>query len=402
MEHDCISSPYNSVKNIYMALNATSSFLSIIGSSVIIYIMLSGGWRKLGQVHSRLLLGISAIDVLNSTALGLSFIPSPQLDDCSFGKGNDASCTAQGFFLILGLAVPGYITMLSAYYLATIVYGVTEEVIASKFEPFMHAFAVLPALICASIGAVKKYFFSQSGPCWIEDACLSSKECDGWDGFGNGQWLVFASMIWVAFNVFAVNLCMLAIYRKIQERSAAMRRYVYQRANMVPRPSMMDVAARETAKQALLYSSAFLFTYLWSAISLLTKNSDTSRQQTTLYILMAIFLPLQGFWNFLAYIRPRFMKLRREQDNLSFLSILKIIVFAPEEDTGQGYVDRRQSLPYGLIDKYPTPEDIYVENNIEDDAPIKLVNKACEDEIEGNTDSSTYCCKENISVNDAC
>jgi len=48
--------------------------------------------------------------------------------------------------------------------------------IAQKFEPFMHAYAVLPALVCASIGASKSYFFSQRKYCWIEDPARYSKK----------------------------------------------------------------------------------------------------------------------------------------------------------------------------------------------------------------------------------
>jgi len=111
----------HAVHIIYRCVYAISGTLSIIGSLIIIFIILKGGLTRLSKLHNRLLLGSSSIDVLYSIALGLSSIPSPKLDDCSYGYGNASSCAAQGFFTTLGLSVPGNTAMLAIYYLATVV-----------------------------------------------------------------------------------------------------------------------------------------------------------------------------------------------------------------------------------------------------------------------------------------
>ena len=59
--------------------------------------------------------------------------------------------------MTLGLAVPGYTAMLSIYYLATVVYSKIGKMIA-QFELFMHAYAILPALVGESIGSLNNYF----------------------------------------------------------------------------------------------------------------------------------------------------------------------------------------------------------------------------------------------------
>jgi len=328
-----------SEKTLFLYLNAISGSLSAIGSSTIVFIILRGGRSKLCRLHNRLLLGISAIDVLYSIALGLSFIPSPHLDDCSYGKGNELTCTAQGFFLILGMAVPGYSAMLSIYYMATIVYSKTEDMLTRKFEPFMHAFAILPPLICAAIGAQKKYFFSQIGQCWIEDPCLSSKECDGWDGFGKGGWLVIAVVTWGFINTSTTLLCMITIYRTINTRAKAMKRYT---AVATAPPSRMEISAKESAKQGLLYMSAFIFTYMWPLVSISVQSiPGSSFLKKTTYIFAAIFLPLQGFWNVLVYIRPRFVTIQRENEGLSFISIMKRIIYSREAPKRRSQRNRR-------------------------------------------------------------
>jgi len=51
-----------------------------------------------------------------------------------------------------------------------------------------------------------------------------------------------------------------------------------------------------------------------------------------LYILTGVFLPLQGFWNFLVYIRPRFIGFRRERHGLSAYSTLKAVIFTATND----------------------------------------------------------------------
>jgi len=397
------ASSNDAIHIIYMCMNAISGSLSILGSFIIIFVILRGGQTKLSRLQNRLLLGSSSIDMLYSLALGLSFIPSPQLDDCSLGKGNASSCTAQGFFLTLGLAVPGYTAMLSMYYLVTVVYNKTEEMISQKFELFMHAYAVLPALICAIIGASKSYFFNQVGQCWIEDPCLSSKECDGWDAFGKGGWLVLASGIWVGINSLVCSLCMITIYCKINGRAKAMRRYLFAQASAPP--SRMEIAAKESAKQGILYISAFLFTYSWSGISLLLQSIDRDRPSPTLYILTAVFLPLQGFWNFLTYIRPRFVKLQQEDESLSFVATLKMIIFAKDHTEAmrqqicQRRQQRRRSIRFDLIIKDTTGAGIDIESSDDNnDAPLEVLNQAEVDRVIEVVDSLKNCDKANIYV----
>ena len=106
-------------------------------------------------LRNRLLLGMSAIDILSSTAAGFSFIPTPQETRCSVGMGNLSTCALQGFFTQLGFAVPGYSAMLSIYFLMTIRYGMDTETLTKKYEPFMRVFALAPPLTTTIIGVAK-------------------------------------------------------------------------------------------------------------------------------------------------------------------------------------------------------------------------------------------------------
>jgi len=250
--------------------------------------------------------------------------------------------------------------------------------IAQKFEPFMHAYAVLPALVCASIGASKSYFFSQRKYCWIEDPFRYSKKSDGWDGFGKGGWLVLASMIWVGINSLVTLYCMVNIYYEINKRARAMRRYSVSQASAPP--SRIQVAANDSAKQGLLYMSAFLLTYSWSGITLLSRIIAGKASSKTIYMLTAVFLPLQGFWNFLAYIRPRFVRLRRGHPSLSFLSTLNTVIFI-EEHPALNRPNRQKRWRNRRFE----PNDDAVErtdDNDDDDAPLEDISDVCEKAID--------------------
>ena len=231
---------------------------------------------------------------------------------------------------MLGLAVPGYNMMLSIYYVATIVSNTPEETIAQTYEPYMHIYAILPALSGAFIGAAKAYYFSQRGQCWIGDPCHPAEECSSVNAYGDGHWLVIASISWMVFNTFGLYCCLLIIYSKVRGRVVAMRRYAFHNVNRGS--SQIEQAANESALQALLYIIAYTLTYGWSFVDIMCRFINGDKPRPVLYILMSIFLPLQGFWNFLAYIRPRFVLLRKEQETtLSYFSTVHMIIFGRGE-----------------------------------------------------------------------
>ena len=78
-----------------------SGFLSALGSSCIIYIILRDG--KFDRTYHRLLLGISISDWMNSVrAMTSSFLMPRGTPGIWKAYGTTATCTAQGFFAQLG------------------------------------------------------------------------------------------------------------------------------------------------------------------------------------------------------------------------------------------------------------------------------------------------------------
>jgi len=78
-------------------------------------------------------------------------------------------------------------------------------------------------------------------------------------------------------------------------------------------------ARRQVIVQALLYSLVFINTITWSSMEtiyyLIGKEYDDFGDQYWISILALTFFPLQGFFNFLIFIRPRYLKNRNHLNN---------------------------------------------------------------------------------------
>lgn len=344
----------HSVIKAYTWICAFSATLSIIGSSLIIYIIARGGVQQLSRLRNRLLLGMSIMDIFSSAANGLSVIPTPQVTACSFGSGNLSTCSAQGFFVQLGLAVPGYNAMLSINYLMAIRYGVDPTTLAGKYEICMHAYAIILPLTTATIGVAYNMFFNEERLCWFGDVCQSLGNCPDGNIWGRGYVLVVITAVFTYVNSTAAILCMILIYWTLRKINTSMQRHAFRPQGVAVRdrePSHTEFAANECFKQALLYFAAYMLTYIWGLIYILLSiigDPTGILNQAWYQYMQGTFQPLQGFWNFFAYVRPIVSAIQRREhgSNISFISALKKIL------TGEngGTMQRRVPIHRGSID----------------------------------------------------
>jgi hypothetical protein len=70
-----------------------------------------------------------------------------------FATGTTGTCSAQGFFLTLSVAVPIYNAMLSIYYVLVINYRFSDDTLRRWVEPSMHAVAGIWAFFTALYSA---------------------------------------------------------------------------------------------------------------------------------------------------------------------------------------------------------------------------------------------------------
>jgi len=297
----------------YLCMQMFSGLLSLIGSSLLIYLTIK---NSLTRLHNRLIFCMSFIDILSSLAWTFSTIPTPRDLTCTIGYGNLSTCTAQGFVLQLGNAVPTYNAMLSIYFLLVIRYGLSEANINKKYEILMHSLALIPSLGLAIAGASMDLYFSDMSPCWVYD--------DRSKVIQEGQWLVTATLAQGLISAFILFYCMIKIY-------TTMRFAALQYTGSTTTLSGIEISAREAGYQAFLYCLAYTVTYSWIVVSIIAQILHTNRfNSPSLYFLTGIFLPLQGFWNLLAYTRPRVSALMMDDPSLSYKSAMYVIIFFPE------------------------------------------------------------------------
>lgn len=85
---------------------------------------------------------------------------------------------------------------------------------------------------------------------------------------------------------------------------------------------------RQTALQALFYVLAWMNTYLWVGVARALEDLGASDGFFAIRMMSAIFYPLQGFFNFLIFVRPRLHDLRQRYPNESSSGLWKRVLSA--------------------------------------------------------------------------
>lgn len=99
----------------------------------------------------------------------------------------------------------------------------------------------------------------------------------------------------------------------------------------MPRQARREVAkSRKIAMQGLLYVGAFYITWLFPTISRITELA-AGTNYFPIQFLDTFLLPLQGFLNFLIYIRPAFLNHQKNNAEDGFWKSLKTVVFENRE-----------------------------------------------------------------------
>ena len=100
------------------------------------------------------MLTLSIFDLLGSLAIAFTTLPLPTKDYMYGSKGNNATCTAQGFFIQLGTTSSFVSVSLALYYLLRIKYSWSERKI-QKEKIWLLACPIVIGLVMAFAGACK-------------------------------------------------------------------------------------------------------------------------------------------------------------------------------------------------------------------------------------------------------
>jgi len=207
--------------------------------------------------------------------------------------------------------------------------GMTEDAFRTRVEPWLHLICNAYPLITAVSGSiVGVYRENEIGPgCWVN----KYPENCGPDPTETGETCKSVMIAWIfggipmlfLFVVVAVNNWLIYFFvRRTIEKSKRHSRIAATRAGMseATARSLRAATAQEkriqtVATHAFLYVMAFLSSQMWIMILRLLEGANlaTASDEDQLFpilLLAQVFVPLQGFFNLLIYLRPLYRRAR--------------------------------------------------------------------------------------------
>eukprot|EP00980_Cylindrotheca_fusiformis_P020398 scaffold7423_cov122-Cylindrotheca_fusiformis.AAC.2 len=356
-ELQCLSDEQDMVLAILPIPSAT---LSILGSSTILYMAHRSRQRRKWTPYTRLLIGLSIYDIIASVSISIATFLRPASSARAWTFGNDATCSASAFITQLSHSTGGYNAMLSFYFLLTARLGFKNSYIARRFEPIMHFVSIGYFLGTAIVGAALGVYADTAvndyprncghEPGNTGEDCLSSRF--GWIFIGYPYIFILAAL---AINNLSIYLFVKRqtrpSLREMKEQSSTDQSEQYldefksmilddsgtfnesqqkqRKSTFLPMHRRNDTVNRQkdqlrrlrlVSSQAFLFVANYLLVVCWSGILAIVEQQAETREEelaasVKLYPLMAlnaIFLPLQGFFNMLVYIRPTYLKWRHK------------------------------------------------------------------------------------------
>jgi hypothetical protein len=334
--------------------------LSIFGTIYVIRSVLTSP-KKRKLVYHRILLCISLIDLIIGICMFLSTWPIPAGTPNVYGAvGTTETCTAQGYFLQLAIMGPLFNAALSLYYLLMIRYNFSEERLDKITVPVYGIILVFG--ISTSIAGLPLTLYNNADLwCWqapLPFGCLESAQNGGVTTCERGdnvlsiyRWAFFYAPLWAAIAFATISMAL--VFLKVHRLEAASARFRSRRdfslgVELSPISRMSILAklgerAKKVARQALCYVGAFYISWIWSTLTRILQSVN-GQTYFPIVLLAAIFLPFQGFLNFLVYIRPRYERFRDENPDWSVLTairqvLMNIITFSWLRNSGEADAD---------------------------------------------------------------
>ena len=307
------------------------SIPSLIGSAYIMQHVLRSAKRR-EQGFTRIMLGMASMDFLFSMYAFSNRMPAPESTGQPLALGNVTTCTVFGF---LGqgsrCASVLYNASLTLYYLLTIRYSWTE----GQWKKYVELWAHLVPLVIGwgtAIAGIPLTLYNPAGAtCSIQGyprLCDSNSgvKCIRGEHAKIYQVAFFHVWVWLVFGFMIVAMTM--IYQSIARVERASEGYRFEsgafgaqtstRRVSIPMSSSSQYQQRPRrrlfATQAWFYCLAFFATWSFNTLQLIVRDYIKGTNQIPLAFLLHIFSVLQGFWNALIYVWPRYSNYRRQQE----------------------------------------------------------------------------------------
>jgi hypothetical protein len=245
---------------------------------------------RIGEMNpiKRALFGVTIFEICGGFGWFLAGWALPKGTDFVLAAGTNASCNFQGFLvqLIVGATLFNGVLQYMFYLLVT---GKSNLKQVQSIEWKAYTIITIFTFLSALMPLLYKQYNPMNQLCWINgypsgcnEAVFGGSDYPCERGF-NSQWtgiFLFYFIVW-ANMIFIIILNILVVRHLVQTDN--------------------NQDSVWTAKQGMLYSAAFLVTWLPSTISTIAFYSGSGGYQYE--ILCALLEPLQGFWNALIILR---------------------------------------------------------------------------------------------------
>lgn len=328
-----------------VALQTVSCILSLCGSSFIIYLIARK--NKSSQLFQRIMLGLSASDLLTSTGLLLQPVLLPATSQPRlFAVGNISTCEVSGCLFIVALASYSYALILSFYFYATVCLDWPERKLKRWLEPWMHiAIAAIVLLFC-----LIALLYDLISPIPVLGYCLwgqSPHNCGVRDDIpcerGMGLLAQLMPTLWTLSDIFLIIGSIYftwRLYARVRSLSLRSLRHSMTESVTLKRKRAVMVQTccyTGAATNGLIHTlvgGSCAFYYLFFG-----EYTDSPRQFASGYATVIIsytFFPLQGFLNCLVYIRPTLARWRDAHPEKSlFWAFQQLVLCRPTPVTSQ-------------------------------------------------------------------
>ncbi len=369
-----MASPPTSVESFLVVIIVAamvSGSLSFLASLTIIVMILRSN-VKLSTTYRRLIFGLSAFDLIQSSSIVMDAILMPKGSMWS-AIGNDVTCDIIGF--VRTTATCGsvlYSVSISIYFLCIVKFEMEERKIQKYIEPFLHGVPILYSL-SVNIYVASIDYFNPTGPsCWIEPP---PHDDDGGGDEGSRQqlakilrWLATGGPVFGAFFANCIILAMIwwTVYSQSKQMSQLHSQSALPPSNgqnqnrsqnrnrsqllsplaaRLSRPSrsMMQIL-KETSNRATAYIIGYMMTYFFAIIYSLLDSYATASPPVLIVFLARLFFPAQGLFNMLIYTYPHVLAYRRRNEGTSWIrAVWEVVKSGGDGDRRQQ--QRRRSLP---------------------------------------------------------
>lgn len=267
-----------------------SSLLSFLGASYILKDILTD--RKNRQtVYHRLLLGMATFDLVTALAWGFSTAPLPSDKFWVYGAvGSMTTCKIQGFLVQLGFTSVFYNLSLATYYVLVIVYA-WKETALNKINHWLHGIPIAIGVTLA-IGALPFYD-------WFEYGCHVLPPPQG----SMKVVLIFA-VVPIGFSILYITVCMGAMYWSVRSKAKASSKWAMGKSK-----GKANTLQTQVFYQSMFYIASFFIS--WPILFAVYLASIDQNGPYGISITVAFLAPMQGFNNFLVYIRPKVNQWRK-------------------------------------------------------------------------------------------